>query len=402
MALAVSGVAASEEAHAQTAPAPRVAPQVVYDVSPALGSYTDEVLFGEVWRRQGLSPRDRSLVTVSALITNGRSAQLRGHLGRALDNGLKPEEIAEVIAHLAFYAGWPVAISAVQEAKGVFDQRGISTPAASGEPLPLDAEAEARRRTAVQHSAGTVAPPLAELTNRVLFGDLWRRPGLAPRDRSLVTVAALIANGQAEQMPFHVNRAMDAGLTEAQLSEVVTHLAFYAGWPRSMSAVPVVQKILAERGQPRSERTIAPGPGTIRIQRSGETPPSVGPASNFTGTARVASRFQADSPARVGGGVVTFEPGARTAWHTHPLGQTLIVTAGCGWVQQEGGPVQEVRPGDTVWFPPGVKHWHGATPTSSMTHVAIAEAQDGASTTWIEHVTDEQYGASLQSKAECR
>ena len=157
-----------------------------------------------------------------------------------------------------------------------------------------------------------------------------------------------------------------------------------------MSAVPVVQKILAERGQPRSEPTGAPGQETIRIQRSGETSPSVGPASNFTGTVRVASRFQADSPARVGGGVVTFEVGARTAWHVHPLGQTLIVTSGRGWVQQEGGPVQEIRPGDVVWFPPGVKHWHGATPNSVMTHVAVAEAQDGTSTTWMEHVSDEQ------------
>ena len=116
---------------------------------------------------------------------------------------------------------------------------------------------------------------------------------------------------------------------------------------------------------------------------------------------RVASRFQAESPARVGGGIVAFEPGARTAWHTHPLGQPLIVTAGCGWVQQEGGPVQEIRPGDVAWIPPGVKHWHGATPTSEMSHVAIAEAQDGTSTTWMEHVTDEQYRRGPQVQGAC-
>jgi 4-carboxymuconolactone decarboxylase len=388
MALVVVGLAASEEAQGQGAPAPRIAPQAVYDVSPALGAYTDEVLFGDVWRREELGPRDRSLVTVSALVANGRAAQLRGHVGRALDNGVKPEEVAEIIAHLAFYAGWPVAISAVQETKAVFDQRGIDTPATAGDLLPLDEAAEARRRAAVQDSAG--ADALADLTNRVLFGDLWRRPGLAPRDRSLVTVAALIANGQAEQMPFHVNRAMDAGLTEEQLSEVVTHLAFYAGWPRAMSAVPVVRKILAERGKPVSAQAGAPVAG-IRIQRHGERPPYTGPASNFTGTVRVDSLFQAESPARVGGGVVTFEPGARTAWHTHPLGQTLIVTAGVGWVQQWAGPIQEMRPGDVVWIPPGVKHWHGATAATGATHIAVQEFADGRNVDWMEKVSDEQY-----------
>jgi 4-carboxymuconolactone decarboxylase len=395
MALAATGLATSA-AQAQGGTAPRVAPQAVYDVSPALGTFTDDVLFGEVWRREGLSPRDRSIVTLSALIANGRAAQLRGHVGRALDNGVRPEEVAEIITQLAFYAGWPVAISAVQETRAVFEQRGIGTPTAAGEALPLDEAAEERRRAALQAMAGAVAPPLAELTNRVLFGDLWRRPALAPRDRSLVTVAALVASGQAEQMPFHVNRALDAGLTEAQLSEAVTHLAFYAGWPRAMSAVPVLQKIVAERVGTAPAQA---GSATIRIQRQDERPPVTGPASNFTGTVRVASMFQAESPARVGGGVVTFEPGARTAWHRHPLGQTLIVTAGCGWVQQEGGPVQEIRPGDVVWLPPGVRHWHGATPDSAMSHVAIAEAQDGTSTTWMEHVTDAQYaeGARIQN-----
>jgi 4-carboxymuconolactone decarboxylase len=402
MALASAALATSAaQAQEQRATAPRMAPQAVHDVSPPLAAYTDEVLFGEVWRREGISLRDRSLVTVSALITNGRDAQLRGHLGRALDNGVTPGEVAEVIAHLAFYAGWPVAMSAVQVAKAVFDERGITIRLGAGEPLALDGSLEERRRAAVQASAGVVAPPLADLTNRVLFGDLWRRPGLAPRDRSLVTVVALVANGQAEQMPFHINRAMDAGLTEAQLSEVITHLGFYAGWPRAMSAVSVVQKIVAERAQPASAQPGSPA-SSIRIQRSGERPPPTGSSSNFTGTVRVTSRFQAETPARVGGGIVTFEPGARTAWHTHPLGQTLIVTSGCGWVQQEGSQMQEIGPGDVVWFPPGVKHWHGATPTSPMSHVAVAEAQDGASTTWMEHVTDEQYAQGSNVQDGCR
>jgi len=127
------------------------------------------------------------------------------------------------------------------------------------------------------------------------------------------------------------------------------------------------------------------------IKRSGSQPSGKGPAAYFTGTVRIDSRFQADEPARVGGAIVTFAPGARTAWHTHPLGQTLIVTSGAGWVQREGGPIEDIRPGDIVWFPPGEKHWHGATSTNAMTHIAIAEALDGENVHWMEHVTDADY-----------
>lgn len=129
----------------------------------------------------------------------------------------------------------------------------------------------------------------------------------------------------------------------------------------------------------------------VVVQRAGSQPSARGPDTNFTGSVRVDGRFQAGDPARVGGATVTFEPGARTAWHTHPLGQTLIVTAGIGWVQHWGGPVQEIRPGDVVWIPPGVKHWHGAMPTSGMTHIAISERLDGKSVDWMEKVSNEQY-----------
>lgn len=127
------------------------------------------------------------------------------------------------------------------------------------------------------------------------------------------------------------------------------------------------------------------------IKRSGSQPSRQGPADYFTGKVRIDRLFEAPSPARVAGASVTFEPGARTAWHTHPLGQTLIVTAGCGWAQREGGPVEEIRPGDVVWFPPGEKHWHGATPTTAMTHIAIQEAEGGKTVDWLEQVSDQQY-----------
>lgn len=130
---------------------------------------------------------------------------------------------------------------------------------------------------------------------------------------------------------------------------------------------------------------------SVTVQRAGSQPPTVGAAQNFTGTVRVEGRFQGSAPARISGGTVTFEPGARTAWHTHPLGQTLIVTAGVGLVQHWDGPVQEIKPGDTVWIPPGVKHWHGASATIGMTHVAISEALDSKTVDWLEHVSDDQY-----------
>jgi len=129
----------------------------------------------------------------------------------------------------------------------------------------------------------------------------------------------------------------------------------------------------------------------MEIKRNGSQPSGKGPADYFTGVVRIDSPFQGTAPAKVGGAIVTFEPGARTAWHTHPLGQTLIVTAGCGRVQRQGGAIEEIRPGDIVWFEPGEKHWHGAAPTTAMTHIAIAESLDGKVVDWMEHVSEAQY-----------
>jgi quercetin dioxygenase-like cupin family protein len=129
----------------------------------------------------------------------------------------------------------------------------------------------------------------------------------------------------------------------------------------------------------------------MEIKRAGSQPSGKGPADWFTGAVRVDPLFQASNPAQVGGASVTFEPGARTAWHTHPLGQTLIVTAGCGWVQRDRGTIEEIRPGDVVWFSPGEKHWHGATPTTATTHIAIQERLNGKVVDWMEKVGDEQY-----------
>jgi 4-carboxymuconolactone decarboxylase len=142
----------------------------------------------------------------------------------------------------------------------------------------------------------------------------------------------------------------------------------------------------------------APGSQSIRITRGGSQPSRQGPAENFTGSVRVAPLFQANAPARANSSLVTFEPSARSAWHTHPLGQVLIVTAGTGRVQRWGDPVDEIRQGDVVWIPPGQKHWHGAAPNSSMAHIAIIEMLDGKSANWMEKVSDVQYGAPVRAQ----
>jgi quercetin dioxygenase-like cupin family protein len=131
--------------------------------------------------------------------------------------------------------------------------------------------------------------------------------------------------------------------------------------------------------------------GELRIARAGSQPSGRGTAEYFTGSVRVDPLFPATAPSRMSGGPVTFEPGARSAWHTHPVGQVLVVTAGLGWVQREGGPVEEIRPGDVVWIPPGLKHWHGATATTGMSHIALQEHLDGRAVEWMEKVSDEQY-----------
>lgn len=130
----------------------------------------------------------------------------------------------------------------------------------------------------------------------------------------------------------------------------------------------------------------------MKITRAGTNPSRQGPADTFTGTVRLDPLFKAEEPGRVAGSIVTFEPGARTAWHSHPAGQTLIVQHGLGRVQQEGGPVEDIRPGDVVWIPAGVRHWHGASRLTAMTHLAVHESIDGRSADWFEHVTDEEYG----------
>jgi len=219
-------------------------------VAPAFEVYTQKTLLGDVWKRPGLSPRDRSVITLAALIARNQTVEMPYYLGLALDNGVRPREISEIITHLAFYSGWANATAAAAVAKDVFAARHIGTdqlPPASGPSLALDEKAEAQRAARVGEQFGATFPGVVQNTTDILFRDLWLRPDLAPRDRSLVTVSALVATGQVAQIPYHLNRAMDNGLTQAEASEVFAHLAFYVGWPNVFSALPVAKEVFEKR-----------------------------------------------------------------------------------------------------------------------------------------------------------
>jgi len=221
-------------------------------VSPALARFSQEAITEDLWTRDALSPRDRSMVTVAMLIARNQPGELKHSIDIALDTGVTPAEVSEIITHLAFYAGWPNAMSAVSVTKAVFEARGVTVdalPEASPALLPLNQEAEKQRSETVEKNVGPISPGLVKFTADPLFLDLWQRPALKPRDRSLITVSALIAAGQSAQIGYHLNRAMDNGLSAEEAGEVVTQAAFYAGWPNAFTAAPVVGEVLRNRSQ---------------------------------------------------------------------------------------------------------------------------------------------------------
>jgi 4-carboxymuconolactone decarboxylase len=225
---------------------PTVAPSDVQTVSPALAQYTERGLLGDVWKRPGLSPRDRSIVTLATLISRGQTVEMPFHLNLALDNGVKPAEISEIVTQLAFYSGWANATAAIPYVKDAFAKRGIGEnqlPKASPNLLPINEAAEATRAKFVGDNFGTISPGLVSDTTNFLFKDLWLRPDLAPRDRSLATVSSLIANGQSAQLTSHLRLGMNNGLSKAEIGEVISHSAFYAGWPNAFSAMTVAKSV---------------------------------------------------------------------------------------------------------------------------------------------------------------
>ena len=224
--------------------------EVTARAAPALAAYDSKMVNNGLWQREGLTPRDRSIITIATLIARGQTELMGAEFERALTNGVTPAELSEIITHLAFYSGWGNAHAAAIIAAPIYDARGIDAdtlPGADITPLPLNVEAEAAREANVQAQHAETSPGVVDYTRDALFNDLWLRSDLAPRDRSLVTVSALVANGQVAQVTYHLGRAMDNGLTRDEASEALTQMAFYAGWPNVFSAMPVFRALFDAR-----------------------------------------------------------------------------------------------------------------------------------------------------------
>src|SRR5258708_15831082 len=240
---------------AQSSDDPRLpVPADLGSVAPALERYAQDTLADKLWRRPGLSVRDRSVVTVTALIARNQTADLPAYMRLALDSGVTPSELSGIITHLAFYAGWENAMAAIAAAHPVFVERNIRADQlapARMQLLPADEKADAERARSVDKTIGSAAPGLVQDTTDVLFRDLWLRPDLTPRDRSLVTISALIATGQFAQLAGHLTRALNNGLTQAEASEAISHLAYYGGWPNAFSAGAIARTVFEQRNTPK-------------------------------------------------------------------------------------------------------------------------------------------------------
>ena len=211
--------------------AKRMATEALHAHAPALGWYTDAVLFAQNWERPELAKRDRSIITCAALVAGTHAKQMVGHFGRALDNGVTPVELQELITHLAFYAGWPCAMTAAGVMMEVYEKRGITAEALAQADDALLPAAGFEDAFAAAEAAAEGVPAMAGFAADVVIGDLWRRPQLAPRDRALVTITLLIARGEGDAFSSFLPLALGLGLTREEIAETITHLAFYAGWP---------------------------------------------------------------------------------------------------------------------------------------------------------------------------
>jgi 4-carboxymuconolactone decarboxylase len=356
-----------------------------------------------------LSVKQRRLVAIATFATNGDLPKLATALSEGLEARWTINEIKEVLVQLYAYAGFPRSLNAIITFMDVLDQRrsrGISDEIGR-EPSPMPAD-----KTSIQVGTDvlirlhalptgrhlTFAPAIDAFLKGHLFGDIISRDNLDIQSREIATISALATLDRVDpQLASHFNVGMNVGLTESQLRSLVAVVGEKLGTQHGEHAAKVLDEALTKRAAPKpiavpTEATYVPP--KVRVEKHAARSIEAAPAEHFTGVARVERLFQNPAPAQASGASVTFEPGARTAWHSHALGQTLIVTSGTGWVQQWGEPKQTIETGDVVMIPPNVKHWHGATATSSMTHIAIQEPLDGKSVDWMEPVTAEQYNAA--------
>jgi 4-carboxymuconolactone decarboxylase len=346
-----------------------------------------------------LSARQKKIIPIAAFTASGNMSKLETALSEGMDAGLTVNEIKEILIHTYAYAGFPRALNGINTYMAVLDKRkeqGINDKTGKeATPVPSDFDRSAYGhkirnslvgRDVSKPTSGypVFTPIIDQFLVEHLFADIFYRDVLTHQERELVTISILAAmTGTEAQLKTHLRISMNMGLSKAQLEDYVATLG---------------QKVSAESAE-RARATLNDLLGisplanqmkSVKVIRKGQ--PTKGSADYFTGHVTVESRFSSEIPKSYSGGIVNFEAGARTAWHTHPLGQTLIVISGRGLVQSEGEVVQEIMPGDVVWIPANARHWHGAASNSPMSHVAISAPRNDLTVEWMEHVNDEQYG----------
>ena len=349
------------------------------------------------YSQEALPLRQQKIAPIAAHTASGNLAKLDTALRDGLDAGLTVSEIREVLVQMYAYAGFPRSLNGINTFIKVLSDReaaGIIDPAgASASPLPDDFDSKlagnevrnelvGRDLTNNPSAYAHFAPVIDDYLKGHLFGDIFARDVLSFKDREIATLAALASMERlAPQLQAHFKVSLNIGLTESELLSLTQILEVAVDTVAADSAREALAEVLAERYSAKG----------VRVTRGDAKEAVTGPEDYFTGTVHIDNPFGKNPPSQVRGASVAFEAGARTAWHSHTMGQTLIVTEGSGFVQQWGEPAQVIRPGDTVWIPPHKKHWHGASAGSAMTHVAIIEDVDGNATEWMEHVSDEQY-----------
>lgn len=345
----------------------------------------------------GLDARQEAIVPIAAFAASGNLGKLKHALNEGLDASLTVNEIKEILVQLYAYAGFPRSLNAIgafmevideREKKGVQDEIGKEAGAFPTNKSLLELGTQIQTQLVGKPVAGpifTFAPAIDRFLKEHLFGDIFGRDNLDFKSREIATLSALAnMEGVSPQMASHFKVSLNIGLTEMQLKGLISVIESRVGQYQADNAAAVLAKALG-RGQAEGKAR------KITVTHTASQPPRKGPAEWFTGSVSINTPFKASEPAHFYGANVVFEAGSRTAWHTHELGQLLIVTSGTGLVQRWGDPAQEIRKGDVVWIPPHQKHWHGAAPDSPMTHVAIVEERSGKSTKWMEKVNDEQY-----------
>ncbi len=345
-----------------------------------------------------LDNRQKSIIPIAAFTATGDLENLKHALNEGLEAGLSVNEIKEILVHIYAYAGFPRALNGINTFMSVLDTRkaqGINDLLGKeATPVPDNFNPNAyghQVRNALvgkdisKRTSGypIFAPVIDKFLVEHLFADIFYRDVLNHQQRELVTISVLSAmTGTDPQLKGHLRIAKNQGFSTEELEDFVAVIGTKVDTAAAERAEEALAEVLGRASaQPRRK--------ALTVSRAEEPTPA--PADHFTGKAGVSSRFTATGEANYRGAIVNFAKGARTAWHTHPLGQTLIVISGSGLVQSDGEEIQEIKPGDVVWIPAHERHWHGAAPDMPMSHAAISSAQNGSTVAWLEQVTDEEY-----------